>query len=404
MYVFLFIPKFDGSPLGLLTHNLRDLKGGSMSKLLIASTFALFLAAFLLAHAVTPAYAANVGCVATPSSGPVGTTFSLTASGFDPNTTLWLYATEPDGTAFSDPEFNAFGGGVKTSASGTANFSFGSRFVVQGFTINRALGDWTLVAQELGLGGSVVHEAHCTVTLTSGGEQALGGATLQVNPYEITVGTNGIVTGWGFAPNETVNLWVSPPPGCSSFAFASLDVLYQYSGASAFTQDNVKANTAGQIAYTLPTYSVFTCQGEWSISAYQPSSGIGAIAEFEIAGRAVPGGAYLFVDKSSGYSRGDTFTFSGFGFTASGVATCWLTRPEGTVRPIGSFKTNGAGVFSFTFTTGFDFEGDFDGDGIVEQMHYSEGSLGTYAMTCRDNASGATGETTFVLNGLLSDP
>ncbi len=375
-----------------------------MSKGLIVTTLVLFLIVFALAHAATPTLAADTSCLASPASGLAGTTFSLTVSGFSPNTHLWTYAVEPDGTAFSDPEFNAFGGTVKTNESGSATFLFPTRFTVYGYPIARALGSWTVVAQELGLGHTIVHEAHCILAITSGGEQVLGGATLSVTPATVIVGENALVTGTGFAAVETVNLWVSPPPDCSGLAFSLPSGLYQKVGASAYAQDNVKANGAGEISYALPTYSVFSCLGKWAISAYAPGSGAGAAAEFEIAGPTVPGGATLTVDKPSGYSRGDTFVLSGAGYTPDSVASCWTTRPEGTVRPVASFKVSASGTFTFSFATGFDLEGDFDGDGVIELMHYSEGSIGIYSMTCRDNDSGATGQVTFTLNGLASDP
>lgn len=374
-----------------------------MVKGFLSAILALFLVASVLATATSPALAADTGCNASPASGPAGTSFSLTVSGFTANTHLWTYAVEPDGTAFSDPEFNAFGGSVKTNESGKATLSFPTRFIIYGYPVARALGSWTIVAQELGLAGSIVHEAHCTITITSGGEQTLTGAALSVNPTTVLVGTDALVTGVGFAPQEMVNLWVSPPPDCSGFAFILPDVLYQKVGASAYMQANVKANSSGQIAYALPTYSIYSCLGKWSISARGPS-GAGASAEFWIDGRTVPGGASLVVNKTSGYTRGDSFLFTGSGYTAGSTANCWTTRPEGTVRPLGDFKVDASGSFSFSFTTGFDFEGDFDGDAIIELMHYSEGSIGVYAMTCRDNVSGATGQVSFTLNGLVSDP
>lgn len=375
-----------------------------MMKGFFSAVLAIFLAAYALAHAATPVLAADTSCSASPDSGPAGTSFALTVSGFTPNTHLWTYAVEPDGTAFSDPEFNAFGGTVKTDESGQATLSFPTRFTIYNYPVARALGRWTIVAQELGLGGTIVHEAHCTLTLTSGGEQSLAGATLVVDPARVTVGTNALVTGSGFGAFVTVNLWVSPPWNCSGFAFSLPDVLHQKVGASAYMQANVKANSDGEISYLLPTYSVYSCVGTWSISAYAPESGAGASAEFVIAGRTVPGGAWLAVDKASGYTRGDTFAFSGAGYTPGSTASCWTTRPEGTVRPVRDIKVEADGTFAFSFNTGFDFEGDFDGDTVIERMHYSEGSIGVYSMTCRDNASGATGETTFTLNGLLSDP
>jgi hypothetical protein len=110
------------------------------------------------------------------------------------------------------------------------------------------------------------------------------------------------------------------------------------------------------------------------------------------------------VDPESGYTRGDTLAFTGWGFTPRATATCWLTRPEGTVKPLGDVRVNGDGSLAFSYVTGFDFEGDFNGDGAYEHLHYSEGSTGTYHVTCRDNAVGVTGETGFVLTGLPAAP
>jgi hypothetical protein len=211
------------------------------------------------------------------------------------------------------------------------------------------------------------------------------------------VGSNLTVTGSGFAPLEWVNLWVSPPYNCSSFAFGEPAVIpYQYAAASAFAQANVKANIAGQFTYNLPTLSVFNCTGEWAITAYAPSSGSGAIAHYTLHGKTVPGGAWLTVSPTTATTLGSTLFFDGSGFTPGGTASCWLTRPEGNVRFVTDLRVGGGGDITFTYTTGF--QSDALG------MYYSEGSIGAYAMTCRDNSTGVTGETSFVLNGLISDP
>lgn len=365
-----------------------------MSKtVLLVSVLVLALSFFIR---VPQARAAGATCWAEPSSGPPGTTFVLHASGFSPNTPVWLYAAEPDGTAFSDPTYNAFGGSDKSDASGTVTFNFVTRFDVYDTTIARAFGEWTLVVQQLGLADTVVQEAHCTIHLTAV-DTTLSGASLSVTPSDATVGSNLTVSGAGFAPYETVNLWVTPPYNCSSFAFGTPGVLpYQYAAASAYAQDDVKANGSGQFTYNLPTLSVFNCLGEWAISAQAPVSGRGAIAHYSLNGKTVSGGAFLTVFPSSSVTRGGTLDFYGSGYTPGGVASCWLTRPEGNVRFVNNYDVAADGTLAFTFTTGLDAD--------AYLMHYSEGSIGTYAMTCRDNPTGVTGEATFVLNGLVSDP
>lgn len=374
-----------------------------MRKHLIISLmmFAALLGTFI--WLAPPTLASDGTCIASPSSGSPGTVFSLSASGFDPNTPVWLYAVEPNGTAFSDPEFNAFGGSAQANEKGVVTFPFITRYAVYDVTIARALGTWTLVVQQLGPNGTTVHQANCLVTLR-GKDAGLSGALLSASPSVATLGTNVSFTGSGFAPDEYVNLWVTPPPNCGGFAFSLPDLLYQYSAADAFKQDDVKTNSLGRFEYLLPTYSFYHCPGSWALSAFAPGSKMGAIARFTLAARGVPGGATLTVNPASGYSRGSTFTFSGSGFAASGLASCWLTRPEGTVKPTGDYTTNASGLFTFKFATGFDLEEDFDGDLVVEHMHYSEGSLGVYAMTCRDNSTGATATAWFSLNGLNANP
>src|ERR671938_857397 len=104
---------------------------------------------------VPRAHAGSLPCTASPSEGPVGTTFTLTASGFSPNTTLFLYAVDPSGSGFSSQQTQGFGGTVRTDATGTATFTFTSRFQqylqstvvlppTAGPIIDRELGPWTL--------------------------------------------------------------------------------------------------------------------------------------------------------------------------------------------------------------------------------------------------------------------
>lgn len=346
----------------------------------------------VLVYFSPPAYAGGSNCTASPGSAPVGTTFTLHAYGFSPNTPLYSYAVDPGGTAFSDSNFNAFGGAMKSDGNGNVGFSFSTRFDVQDFAIARAFGGWQLVVQQLGPGGTVVHQAVCALTVTPNGDAAPAGASMVAMPSTAPVGSEVVIYASGFAPGEIVNLWVSPPLGCSSFGYGFPRILLQYSTASAFAQDNVRADGGGEFAYKLPTDRTYSCPGDWALSANQPASKKGAIAYFKLTPQGVfqPGQPGLAVDASSGSQRGGTFHFNGWYYLPNSVVSCWLGRPDMTLRFIDNFPTNTAGAFGFSFTTGFDDE--------AHQVHYSEGP-GTYTMSCRDNKYGTEASVSFSLSG-----
>lgn len=333
------------------------------------------------------------GCTASPSSAAVGTTFQLSASGFSPNTTLFAYAVDPNGTAFSDPNYNAFGGTLKSNASGVVNFSFQTRFDVMDLGIARAFGTWHLVVQQLGPANSVATQATCILTVTPNGAASPMGASLTAMPSTAPVGSEVVFYGSSFTPSELVNLWVSPPPGCTSFGYGFPQVLLQYSTASAFSQDDVRANGSGEFAYVLPTDRTYSCPGDWALSAYAPGSKKGAIAYFTLTPQGVfePGQPALIAGASAVQAHGGTLDFYGYHFMPNSVISCWLGRPDLTVRFVASYGTNTAGAFSFTYQTGFDDE--------AHQVHYSEGAMGKYSMSCRDNETGTEATATFQLSG-----
>ncbi len=92
------------------------------------STLLFILAA--LAMVATPAQAekGNLVCSVSPAHGPVGTTFSITCSGFSANTILNIYAVEPDGRTSGLNIYGFFPTSVKTDATGTAGFRFVTEF------------------------------------------------------------------------------------------------------------------------------------------------------------------------------------------------------------------------------------------------------------------------------------
>jgi hypothetical protein len=368
-----------------------------MSRYIVRIAFVVFvlLGGALVPAAVSTAHAANLACSASPASGPPGTLFELSASGFTPNTHLWTYAVEPDGTAFSDQGNQGFGGGVKSDASGTASFTFATRFEALGvLPAARALGQWTLVVQQLGLGGAIVNEAHCVVNITSA-SAVLTGATLAVNPPQGFSDSIFVVNGFGFAPEEIVNVWLTPPPDCSGFAYHLSGFFAINSAVDAFAFTSEKADSSGAISFPIFANTPFFCTGEWFVSARAPGSGNAGSASFLVTGHPVsPGGATLTVNPSVGLSRGGVFTFTGSGYFPGEVVNCWYTRPEGTTREFLNHIADAAGQFELVLVTGFDDVG----------MQYSEGSLGQYAMTCKGQTSGFIGITSFTLIGGITDP
>ncbi len=361
--------------------------------LIVPALVLTFLCASLLVPA-PPAQAANLACSAAPAAGPAGTTFHLTAGGFTPKVHVWLYAVEPDGTAFSDPVNQGFGGGAQADESGTVTFPFLTRFEEVGKTVARALGTWTLVVQELGPGGTTVHEAHCVVQLTASGE-TLSGGSLQVTPARGFSDDVFTVSGAGFMPQEPVSLWLTPPSNCSGFGFILDGVLYTNSAANAVAFDSVTADAAGAFSDAILTSTPYFCTGTWGVSVRGGRSGRGGMGTFQVVGHAVTlGSASLTVTPAVALSRGGVLTFEGSGFTPHEGINCWYTRPEGTVREFHLFPADSAGAFNFVWRTGLD-----DGSG-----QYIEGSLGTYLMSCKGQASHQIALTQFSLMGGLSDP
>lgn len=369
---------------------------------------------------VPRAQAGGLPCTASPSEGPVGTTFTLTASGFTPNTTVFLYAVDPSGAAFADPDRQGFGGTARSDATGTVTFTFSSRFQESvptlglppalGNLIDRELGQWQLVAQELGPGNTTIHQANCSVTITGGGGRVLQGATLRVTPEIGFSDTNFTVVGSGFAPLEIVNTWLSPPPGCDTFLYELDRFFVPQAAASAFSYRNAKTDASGNFTSHIFANTAQYCVGTWNISAYAPGSGQGAQASFLVNGHPTPetGGTVISVTPAVGPSRNGTFTVTGSGFLPNEPVNCWFTRPEGNTREFPMQRANSAGQLSFTFSTDFDIEGEFtvdgEGTGLIFHSHYSLGSVGLYHMTCKGQITNSIAITTFLVIGGPSDP
>jgi hypothetical protein len=338
--------------------------------LFIALGTLLFLSA-LLAFS-TPAVAAMATCTASPGSGPVGTIFTITCTGFQPGeaTTAWL--TEPDGATFSyNPSFAGADAVSKTDASGSAAYRFPTKSPFGAV----ALGGWALTvktASAIGIG---------RFNLT-GGTEGVSGATLR--------NVDGTIMGSGFAPGEIVTVWFDYPKGdCSATWFEG-------PGLSTVLYADYKTDAAGAFSFVFDPFGVVktSCMGTYHIVARGNTSHRGGDTYWSSLNHPVTESAGLVASPSRVLSFRGFISFSGSGFAPSETVTCWETSPQGAVLPSDDHKANGAGEFSFGFMTGADY-------GSVTP---SEGALGDWAMTCRGNSSGRNAIARFIVFGGLVDP
>lgn len=413
--------------------------------------------------------AADETCV----SGPIGTSFEFTFAGFTPNHWVNIYLVEPDGTArvpFSGTT------AVKADASGTVYFSQATDFGEYAL----ALGTWQIVATEPGLGGKIAHQVESCFTV--GGQEGSGvtGASLVADPPTVYKPEQGYlhtrsyipipgspplqdgtinvlnativnISGSGFAPFEVVSLWVEQPNGeCSSMtahqdfvstldqppfwtaiAHEILNTPYP-NGLSEFALGNAKADAAGNVF--LPMYvSVDACDGNWRIVGRGNASGLGGETWVTVSGNEVTETASLVPSSESVNALFGRISFSGSGYAANEVVSCWLTTPQGASLGFphdldftGHFvldvfyqsdkhiTASDGGTFSFEMVTGsvydqYSEQGVFLGGFYRDQFEVkdpvqSEGALGWWAMSCRGNASGKVGIARFRVDGNEATP
>ena len=205
----------------------------------------------ILALPCSPANAASAPCFASPPSGPVGTVFTITCSGFIPSeqTNAWL--TEPDGATFSWAR--AFGGPLAAGkADGSGNVSYG--FPTGSQNLKYVIGDWAMTVK----GAGVVGIAHFTV---AGVSEGVSGATL--------TNDNGTIVGTGFASFEIVTVWIDYPNGDCSANW------YSGPGLSSAFYGDYKTDASGSFTFNFSTSPLWDCTGTYHIVARGNTSHLG---------------------------------------------------------------------------------------------------------------------------------
>lgn len=364
-------------------------------RLLKLVAFATLLVSFALVARPAMAESAN-DCVTDPSSGPVGTNFYIACGGFTPGVTVSVYAVEPDGRASGSGYYGFLPTLVRASQGGVAAFTFYTEF--PGFS-SLPPGPYTIVVQETGLGKSIIHEDHVSVTVQSRAI-TLSGATLNVALNDRVATFNG----GGFAPFEPVNIWVTQPGGanCSGFGIDEL-TLAALAGDGATIWDGpgtVKATASGQIGFTI-IFNERACIGEYHVTARALGSGNGAEVAFVINGNSVTasGGAWITVSPSSVPAYRSSFVVTGYGFPSYTTVNCWFTRPDGRVLDFLNLnaKTDAGG--SFAANGKLDDTPPFAGAEPVTAT-----DPGTWYATCATPSHAYLATTWFTVYGLTSDP
>ena len=413
-------------------------------------------------HARAVHAAADAVCTTEPTTGLIGTVFTITCSGFDANTYVYPYTVEPDGTAVAG-SVNGVPGG-RTDSSGSITFTFPTRY--ENFT--QAIGTWTVAVEQLGPGHAVIHRGITRFTV-GGGTEGVSGAALSANPSTVKKPSqaythqniDGIVTlndfavtttnlsGSGFQPYEYVSFWADYPRSeCSSFTVHYNEdaelieppifvarVTDQYNvpaiiGIGTFALTTVKADASGNVSLDIGFFS-YDCEGAWHIVARGVSSGRGGDTYVTLVGNPITATVSLIASPNIASAMFDRITFTGSGYASNEHISCWLTTPEGQVvgvpndlfvsvnlgffvdRSIG-LAADSAGHVSFQFETGSFYDnvhqqtsgvgGSSDSHGEFFDPFQSEGALGVWAMTCRGDTSGAIGIADFTLTGGVVDP
>ncbi|MGB8647517.1 MAG: hypothetical protein WCF84_19950 [Anaerolineae bacterium] len=347
---------------------------------------------------VSPVQAAGGAiCLATPVSGPPGTAFTFTCTGFSPNTIVNAYVTEPDGRAVGGSQVSGFvsnlgNGGILTDKTGTATFTWQTAGGgAAGFAVQ--FGAWTWVVHQLGQGGAVVVEGQLSVNITAM-PTALSGAVLTVSP---SAGTTFNFLGAGFDANEMVNTWVTLPPDCSGRTnvegASAAEPLIQGLYDGFYGPNTVKADKDGSIAFSLVFYPQ-ACRGFYSVTAHALASERGGIASFEVTGSAPKVDALLTATPGSVNATAPFLTLLGSGFQAGTSVNCWTTRPDSREFGVGTAAVDGSGNFALSIhASGFD-----------SVWPFSSEDPGIWYATCRSPAGGLTGVTSFIVTSMTTDP
>ena len=241
--------------------------------------------------------AVNPAITQTPLSGPPGTTFAQSGSGFTPNSTGTMHFRKPDGTEYPT---------AQQAMDSTGHFS-----------INYT---WWVVDGPTGVSSNQV-----TYTITAPAVNP----TIAQTPMSGTPGTTFSQWGTGFTPNSTGTMHFRKPDGT------------EYPTA----QQSMDSTGHFSINYTAPldkpagNYTWWVVDGPTGVSSNQVTYTITAPAVNPTVAQTPMSGP-----------QGTTFAQWGTGFTPNSTGTMHFRKPDGTEYPTAQQAMDSTGHFDITYT------------------------------------------------------
>jgi hypothetical protein len=312
---------------------------------------AVIFSLLMLAIPATPVLAANVSL--SPTSGVVGTTVTVTGTGFEGGTTVYIYFSSDSASLGADITDLAAYEHVGTD---TAN-SYGD--VSYSFDVPDELTDGVDAPEDVTSGTYYVYTAYSDDVILTKDTFAVAVTNISISPTSGYVGDTVTVSGTGFTVSSTVTIYFDS----TKLRTVSTNSSGAFSGAT----------------ITVPQ----TCRGSYTIKAVDTSGSYDTVT-FTVSQK-------ITVSSTSG-GVGDTVTISGTGFTDSSTVTIYFDSTS-----VGTTSTDDYGTFSsITFTIPSSYRGSHtikarDGSGYYATAAFTVAYKITIAPT-----SGVSGTTVTV--------
>jgi hypothetical protein len=280
---------------------------------LLLGFFAAGLALLLGAYSWSSA-ASSAALTATPASPRQNDTVTLVGSGFSPGETVSVWITYPDFTVYGVAE-------VVANGDGAFDFPYLPDFLGATFT---PTGAYTYTAHGQSSGREAYASINVAINIAPGPS---AGVTLTAEPGRDGQGSYFVFRGSGYAPGETVAIWL------------------RYPDNSVADLGQIEAGSGGQIEHVL--YVGGAPVGHYALTARGLSGGGNGIAEFDVRVddlTVASGVASLSVGPSPDTQRSYA-TFSGSGFRPKEIVSVWVTLPDYSTLWVGDVQADEAGAF-----------------------------------------------------------
>jgi hypothetical protein len=265
------------------------------------------------------------GLVAAATPVGVGESTFFVGNGFNPNESLSVWETGPDGVS------NVLPPGMQSDANG-------------GFSVSVTFpspGNWQVTALGIlsGTKATGVYDVGGTTSTTTAPASSTTSGALPAGTLPAGIGVPVSFSSSGFTANEHISLWETPPDSTPPTALTGT----QADGSGAFS-----------VLVTFPT------AGQWQVTAHGITSGVEIIGRYAVGTTSTTSGSSPITSASSsngqGFSTlppvalGAAVIFSGNGFNSGETIKMWDTAPDTIVAALSDVIADGTGTFTATVT------------------------------------------------------